>query len=158
MWVYLMRFLQFNDAMREVLYGLLFVCSLWGGMAQAQELRHYAIDISLPKGGHLSGVCIIRTEGENGVMSVINEFGIKAFDAVYTGKKNRVKLKNVIPPLNRWYVRKVIAKDMSFLFNPDKKLSRHRSLSREENGSIVLSNKRFNIVYNLQPIKENVTE
>ena len=91
-------------------------------------------------------------------MSVINEFGIKAFDAVYTGEKDRVKLENVIPPLNRWYVRKVIAKDMSFLFNPGKKLSRRRSLSREADGSIVLSNKRFNIVYNLQPIKGNVTE
>lgn len=153
-----MRFLQFNDAMRRVLYGLVFICSLWGGMVQAQELQHYAIDISLPKGGHLSGVCIIHMEGGNGVMSVINEFGIKAFDAVYTGEKDRVKLENVIPPLNRWYVRKVIAKDMSFLFNPGKKLSRRRSLSREADGSIVLSNKRFNIVYNLQPIKGNVTE
>lgn len=146
--------------MRKEWTVLLLACFLFvaGEAVQAQELRYYNIDISLPKGGHLSGICIIRMEGADGAMSVVNQFGIKAFDAVYRGDKNKVKIRNVMPMLDKWYIRRVVAKDMSFLFNPDRKVSRCRHLLCKDDGSMKLSNNRFKIIYSLQPIEENVVE
>lgn len=134
--------------------GLLWVLALLLGIGSvyAQDLRRYNMFITFPKGGSLSGVCLIRMSGADGVMSVMNEFGIKAFDAVYTAKKDKVKLRNVVGMLDKWYIRKVIAKDMSYLFNPKKKISKRRAMEHEADGSILLTNKRFKITYRLQPI------
>ena len=111
-----MRFSRFNKAWP----GLLLVFFLWGmGLsASAQDLRRYTLSIDLPKGGHVSGICLVRMEGDRGVMSVVNEFGVKAFDAVCPGAKGRVKLPYVMAPLDKWYIRRVLAKDLSVLFRP----------------------------------------
>lgn len=157
-----MLFFQRNRAMSAALQRLLLICCLlWcSGIMLAQSVQQYHIDISLPKGGHLSGICLIRMDSVtgDGAMSVVNEFGIKAYDAVYSGKKHNVKLKNTMPVLNKWYIRRVIAKDMSVLFNPNRKLPGRRVLLRKDDGSLLLSNKRFKITYSLRPITANVTE
>lgn len=152
-----MRYSRLNRTMRRFICALSLLLLWEAGAIQAQELRQYSIRISFPKGGSISGLCIIRMEGDGGVMSVVNEFGIKAFDAIYTKKRDKVKLRNVIAPLDRWYIRKGIAKDMSLLFNPERKSVRNRVLVREADSSITLTNRRFKITYHLRPI-ENVTE
>lgn len=126
--------------------------------ASAQELRRYTLHIDLPKGGHVSGVCLIRMEGDRGAMSVVNEFGIKAFDAVCPGPRGRVKLSNVMPLLDKWYIRRVLAKDMSVLFRPTRRLPRRRTLERREDGTLVLANKRFKITYRLKPLEDDAAE
>ena len=141
------------------------LCALWVfwfgfcfcGSLPAQELRQYSIHIDLSKGVGMSGICIIRMEQENGTMSVMNEFGIKAFDAVYSSKKNKVKLCHVIGPLNKWYLRRIIARDMRLLFSPECSISKKRTFWRKNDGSMVLDNKRFKITYHLYPLK-NVVE
>lgn len=135
---------------RGLLYILVFLAGI--GSAYSQDLHRYNIFITLPKGGSVSGLCILRMDENGGAMSVINEFGIKAFDAIYTASNGKVKLHNVIGPLDKWYIRRVIAKDMSVLFHPDKKLPKHRSVLRKEDGSILLTNKCFKINYHLHPI------
>lgn len=147
-----MKLLQSNKILSTLLFVFCFISvPLW---ASSQSLRYYRIDIQLPKDRHISGICIIRTEGNDGAMSVINEFGIKAFDAVYQKEKNKIKLQHVIGPLNKWYKRKIIAKDMRLFFNPEENQSRHRNVEYNKDGSILLQNKRFNIIYHLQPMKE----
>lgn len=139
---------------------LLLAVGLWWGVmtAAAQDLRQYTLHIDLPKGGHISGICLIRMEGDRGAMSVVNEFGVKAFDAVYPGTRRRVKLRHVIGPLDKWYIRRVIAKDMSVLFRPNRRLPRRRTLERRPDGSLILTNKRFKITYRFKPLEYDATE
>lgn len=142
----------------ERIFLLIFLVVAGVSALSAQQLRRYAIRISLPRGGSLTGVCLIRHTDEGGAMSVINEFGIKAFDAVYTARKGKVRLLNLIPPLDRRIVRRVLAKDMAVLFRPEGRLPRRRRLTRAPDGSLTLTNRRFKITYHLQPIDQHVTE
>lgn len=120
--------------------------------ASAEGLRQYTIRVSFPRGS-VTGLCLIRTDSAGGAMSVVNEFGIKAFDAVYTAGKGKVKLLNVIGPLDRWIIRQGIAKDLSLFFDPERKVPRRRIFVRGEDGSMRLTNKRFKITYDLRPIE-----
>ena len=67
---------------------LLLVAGVQKSTAQ-ENVRRYTMEISHPR-GEMSGLCIVRKDGGGGVLSVINQFGIKAFDAVYDGRRNRM--------------------------------------------------------------------
>ena len=153
-----MRFLLLNRWIKEsARYRLLVFLLLLGVLsASSQNLYRYSIRIELPRDRSLSGICIIRMEEKERALSIINEFGIKAFDAVYSDKKGKVKLYNVVTPLNKRFVRRLLAKDMSLLLCPEKKHPKNRNLSHEENGSIILTNKRFKITYFLNPLEDVV--
>lgn len=71
----------------------------------------YNATIEMPK-GYVSGVCIMVND--NGVVkgSLFNEFGISAIDFTYESKKKKVKLLAVIQMLNKWYIKKVLKKDL----------------------------------------------
>lgn len=153
-----MRCLQFNKV-----WPVFFLAFLLAGMglslsASAQDLRRYTFSVDLPRGGHLSGICLIRMEGDRGAMSVVNEFGVKAFDAVCPGAKGRVKLTYVMAPLDKWYIRRVLVRDLSVLFRPDRRLPRRRTLERREDGTLVLANRRHKITYRLKPLKDDAAE
>lgn len=124
----------------------------WASWAAAQDLRRYTIRIDLPGGGALSGLCLVRTGGGQDAMSVFNEFGIKAFDAVAQGRKGRVKLRNVMAPMDKWLVRRMLARDMAVIMYPDRRLPRRRTLYRHADGSLELTNHRMKITYRLTPI------
>lgn len=143
-----------KDSITRCLFLTLLIGVLGTLCVQGQELSRYNILISFPKGKSLSGICIIRTDSAGGAMSIINEFGIKAFDATYQAAKDKVKLHNVISPLNKWYIRRTISKDMAYLFNPHKRESRRRKLKLKEDGSMILINNRSKTTYKLQPIKD----
>ena len=126
--------------------------------ASAQNLRRYTFSVYLPRGGHLSGLCPIRLEGDRGAMSVVNEFGVKAFYAVCPGAKGRVKLTYIMAPLDKGYIRRVLARALSVLFRPDRRLPRRRTLERREDGTLVLANRRHKITYRLKPLKDDAAE
>lgn len=151
-----MRFSRFNKVGAGIL--LVFLLGTMARSASAQDLRRYTLSIDLPKGGHVSGICLIRMEGDRGVMSVVNEFGVKAFDAVCPGAKGRVKLPYVMALLDKWYIRRVLSRDLSVLFRPDCRLPRHRTLERREDGTMVLTNRRHKITYRLKPLKDDAAE
>lgn len=151
-----MQFSRFNKVGAGIL--LVFLLGTMAWSASAQDLRRYTLSIDLPKGGHVSGICLIRMEGDRGVMSVVNEFGVKAFDAVCPGAKGRVKLPYVMALLDKWYIRRVLSRDLSVLFRPDCRLPRHRTLERREDGTMVLTNRRHKITYRLKPLKDDAAE
>ena len=151
-----MQFSRFNKVGAGIL--LVFLLGTMAWSASAQDLRRYTLSIDLPKGGHVSGICLIRMEGDRGVMSVVNEFGVKAFDAVCPGAKGRVKLPYVMALLDKWYIRRVLSRDLSVLFRPDRRLPRHRTLERREDGTMVLTNRRHKITYRLKPLKDDAAE
>lgn len=82
--------------------------------------------------------------------SMMNEFGIKAFDLVASERKCR--LLNVAPFLDRWYVRRTIEGDFFYLFRdaPEGRAARNKSLMRTGEGAFVLKNGARHIEYSFQ--------
>ena len=76
----------------------------------------YAARIEMPR-GHISGICVLMTE--DGVIkgSMFNEFGISSMDFVYHRGEKKVKFVNVIKMLDKWYVRRVLGRDMAHVVN-----------------------------------------
>ena len=96
---------------------------------------------------------MVRDDGNQVVGSIVNEFGIKAFDFVYDKKKNKAKLKNVIEMLDRWYIKKVVAADLSVLIRKHNKPRhlRKRSLCYDEN-KVRLENRKYDIIYKFESL------
>ena len=86
--------------------------------------------------------------------TIVNEFGVKAFDFIIDNGK--VRIFNVIKPLNRWYIRKVLRKDFGFAFQhirEGKDISVvKRMITFRENGYIAIENDRHKIRYVFTPI------
>ena len=96
--------------------------SAWAQTAQAplQECyvdsvgskMKYAATIEMSK-GYISGICILMTD-EDGLVkgSLFNEFGISAIDFTYRRGDKKAKFVNVIQMLNKWYVKRVLSRDL----------------------------------------------
>lgn len=128
------------------------VCQAQALQAQSVQSQKYSVSIDMDR-AHITGICVLRDTGDEVVGSLINEFGIKAFDFVYDKRKDKTKLKNVIKMLNKWYIKKVLCTDLSVLFrekNNSKQL-RKRRLSCED-AIVELENIKYNITYKFQSI------
>lgn len=105
------------------------------------DKARYSALIVTPK-AYLSGICILyyaEDELVNG--SLFNEFGISALDFSYNMKKDKVKLHHVLPQMNKWYIRRVLRKDL-------------RSLLHElRSGKTEYIDKRYHLSYRLTLIK-----
>lgn len=115
----------------------------------------YAMNIIMDKRGGVTGICILRDSGAEVFGSVVNEFGIKAFDFVYNKKKDKTKLRNVIKMLNKWYIRKIVSNDLSVVVrgnNTEKQLRKRRLTCGGD--SIVLENTKYNITYKFHRIDD----
>jgi hypothetical protein len=100
----------------------------------------------------LTGICLLKSTPDIIVGSVVNEFGIKAFDFVYTAKHSKVKLHNVAFFLDKWYIRKVVRSDLKYLFASPRKKSRSMTVSVNANRTLLLQNKRHNMSYQFTPL------
>lgn len=93
--------------------------------------------------GYLSGVCLLVNDDGSIKGAVINEFGITAIDFIYSIEKDKVKLNTVASMLNKWYIRKVLARDLKELL--------HNLRSGE--GQYI--DRKYSISYTLSPLQEN---
>lgn len=103
----------------------------------------------------ITGICIIKAGEDLWKGSVINEFGVKAFDFTYQTGKQKVKLLNVTGFMNKWYIKKTIRSDWKYLLsypNHKKKDKNHR-LTVKEDGTIILENRKHSIQYVFTPIE-----
>ena len=120
------------------------------------KIRQY--DLLLEVGTQqLSGICMMKMKSPTEIIgTVINEFGLTAFDFEYNGKKT--KLSNLPQFLDKWYIRKVLQADMSFFFSKLPlqldALKRSRQITFSPDGEIHLTNIRFKIKYTFTPIIE----
>src|SRR5574344_1939858 len=57
--------------------------------------------IEMPK-AYLSGVCILSNEEHIVTGCIFNEFGVTGIEFMYNETKDKVKLRSVLPMLNRW--------------------------------------------------------
>lgn len=86
------------------------------------------------------------------VGTIVSDFGAKIMD--FTFKKGHAKVKNVFAPLNKWYIRHVMQKDLSALFTQlnmqegEEMMGKRRVITRK-NGLLKCENKKYNLTYTL---------
>ena len=146
---------------------------LWTDELRDNEtINRYQASIQV-RGNHISGMCMLKKSEESWRGTLMNEFGVKAFDFIVTTQQ--CKLLNMISMLNKWYIRQTIADDLHFLFeidNPDAAFQqqttrvlqpdgtltvafkRKKSITRNADNSLILNNLKRKIVYSLNVIKE----
>lgn len=138
----------------------------------------YRVDINFGE-AWVSGILMVRDEEDMRRGTMMNEFGIRAFDFEVTPRS--AKLDNVMPMMDKWYIRREIAADLQLLFwvGYDDYERRHKcdqvlsgsnddgsygctayfgrkSVGRSVSGgdvSVTLRNERRNITYTLRMIK-----
>ena len=110
------------------------------------------------RGQELTGICMVSIAPDgNTTGTIVNEFGIKAFDFLID--RGKVRLVNVMKPLNKWYIKKVLRKDFGFAFRhiPQGKdlTEKKRRISFPDNGDIIVDNDKYKIHYVFTPIAVN---
>ena len=121
------------------------------------ESREYNLLMDV-RGREITSICMMNIEEDGSIVgTVVNEMGVKAFDFTYANGK--AKVINVLGPLNKWYIRKVLRKDFSFILSNISKnqnvVWKKRSMTVSPNGDIVIKNDRFNISYTFTPMNAN---
>lgn len=109
------------------------------------------------RGREVTALCIMNVEADDHIVgTVINEFGVKVFDFTFINGKTQIL--NVIGPLDRWYIRKVLRGDFTFILSNigrgENAVKKKRRLDIMPNGDISVCNERFNIHYLFTPIKD----
>jgi hypothetical protein len=106
------------------------------------------------KQADVSGILVLKHIDDEWRGSLINEFGIKAFDFVAPPRK--CKLQNTISFLNKWYIRKTVESDFAFLLwdAADGKIVKGKSFEQLPDGRFILKNEKRNIEYSFQLIEE----
>lgn len=105
----------------------------------------FTTTIEMPK-GYVSGICVIMLEGDVLKGSIFNEFGITAMDFTYQIQKEKVKLISVLPMLNKWYIKRVLKKDLKAV------------IKGLEQGKTTYENTRRHILYQFLPLSNAETE
>lgn len=80
------------------------------------ESTRYTVAITF-KTASFSGICVVKNIGTQIAGTIVNEFGIRAFDFTMSQDRRRVKLLNVMKPIDKCLIRKAIARDLKRLFN-----------------------------------------
>jgi len=98
----------------------------------------------------LTGIAMFKYMNDEWRGTVMNEFGVKAFD--FVAPQGKCKLQNVLPFMDKWYIRRTIVSDFSHLLwgVPTK----GKSLAVSADGAFVLKNEKYNIEYSFQPIDQ----
>ena len=105
----------------------------------------YDAYIEMPH-AYISGICILLNDEQIIKGSLINEFGITAIDFIYYPKKEKVKLCSVFGAMDKWYIHRVLRKDLVQL------------LQCLKQGETQYINKRRNITYNFKPVDNAITQ
>ena len=109
------------------------------------ERMRYTAYIEMPK-AYLSGICILWHNGDVVRGSLFNEFGVTALDFTYYIYKEKVKLHDVMAQMDKWYIRRVLKKDLRQL------------MLQLQQGKTTYENQRQHITYQLTPIAHETEE
>jgi len=139
---------------------LLFLFSLLAfPLAMLSATERYAVTIDMGRAS-LTGVMVMRQEADDVVGSMINEFGVSAIDFMYDGARDKVRLCHVVPFMDKWYIRRVLRRDLRFclyiLYN--KVYGRRHSYAVKQDGDAVsITNARYGITYAFAPLNTEET-
>lgn len=117
--------------------------------------KQYNVVIDV-RGKQITGICVVETQSDGSLVgTVVNEFGVKAFD--FVRKNGRIKLRNVFRQINKWYIRCVVRKDLEFLFDNissiDSVSKGNRRFRKGTDGELIVTNEKYKIAYTLQEMK-----
>jgi hypothetical protein len=102
----------------------------------------------------ITGICIMKNTGSDILGSVVNEFGIKAFDFDYNINEKKVELDNVVGFIDKWYIRKILKDDLEFLFSYSNNMEKDKSISITilDDKSIEMDNDKYHLKYTFTPL------
>ena len=103
------------------------------------EKAKYSAYIDMPQ-GYVSGVCVLFNEGTVIQGSLFNEFGITALSFSYDIKKEKIKLYSVVKLMDKWYIKKILKKDLKQLMKCLQK------------GEYVYQNEKYHITYSFSTL------
>lgn len=104
----------------------------------------YSAFIEMPK-AYISGICVLVYENDCIKGSMFNEFGMSAIDFSYLPEKEKIQIHNVIGMLDKWYIKKVMKKDIRML------------MAALEEGRTEYTDKKNNLKFHLSPIETEET-
>lgn len=116
---------------------------LCGKTAQHNEAQRYRTVITMKNGAAISGISIFVHEGGEVKGCLFNEFGVTAIEFTYDTTRHKVKLHHVIKMLDKWYIKRVLRKDLRCVIE---------GLQR---GEMSYHNERRHISYEFSPINES---
>ncbi len=104
---------------RTLAYISFLACLLFAAKASAQQhfpqrngdKAEYNATITMQKGS-VSGVCLLVQDNDSIKGAVVNEFGVSLLGFIYNIKEDKVHLTSVIAMLDKWYIRKVLERDL----------------------------------------------
>lgn len=83
--------------------------------AEGQKTRFTAyFDLSR---GYISGAGMMLHTGDSIKCAIFNEFGITAVDFIYLVHKDKVKLRHIVSAADKWYVRRLMRKELRNLMH-----------------------------------------
>lgn len=106
------------------------------------DRAEYSSLIDTPR-GHLSGLLVLLNDGGTIRGAMVNEFGITQLGFSYQPDRDRVRLETVVAMMDRWYIRRVLRRDLRSLMH---------ALQRGE-GSY--TDEKHHISYKLMPMEGN---
>jgi len=120
------------------------------------NLYEYAIEMDF-RGRVVTAMCIVQVNADNDIVgTVLNEFGVKFFDFTYNGKK--AKVHNVLPEMNKWYIRYVLRRDFKLFckhFRDGGSIEQSKcTLEHLPDGTIVLSDNKYKIKYTFTALQQ----
>lgn len=75
------------------------------------EKVHYNLHVEIHE-SYLSGICIMVNNDGIIASSIVNEFGVSLMDFTYSEQKDKVKIRNTIKPLDRWYIKRILKRSL----------------------------------------------
>lgn len=140
--------------MRLFLLSLSLLLTALCATAQSAADRH-SFQVQMGAGS-LSGILLMRADSTAVTGSMINEFGISAVNFTYRLPRHDVKLLSVIGFLDKWYIRRVLRRDLALCVELLRGLPASKSRG---NYTITLSgdtttvtNRRRHITYKFAPL------
>ncbi len=106
---------------------------------EAGEKVKYDAMIEMPK-AYISGICIMLNDSTEIKGSIFNEFGVSAIDFSFAPQKDKVKLHHVMGMMNKWYIKKILRKDLCHLMHNLQK------------GIGSYKNEKYDITYSFTPM------
>lgn len=132
-------------SIKLIKYLLLNVCLLLSlsAIASPQDSLQLSVQISMEKVA-FSGVCLIIADSSEVYKgAIVNEFGIKAFTFIYNERKSKIHLFEIMPLLNRWYIRRILRRDLQQIIP---QIIIH--------GKCKYTNPKYRINYSFQPLEQ----
>lgn len=89
----------------------------------------------------------MHEEEEVVTASIMNEFGVSALTYKYNKTSGKVKILNIFKPMNKWYIKRVLKKDL-------KKITQEMPLQ----DPLTYENRKYNIIYQFTPLNDEVAK